>query len=151
MISGGSCTRWLTGGAVGVDDETTGTADDVVMVVPRLKLVLRQTTIDGEPPEQPSVAEGMEDVVDGLLGDSAQTFAHMLRDGVGRGVGMLCDDAESRNSSRGDTQASSPEGSSVLLRVIHDSILALFLTKSRIWPTILSDETQSDSACTGVP
>ena len=96
-------------GAIDVGNGTTGTADDVVVVVTDPGLVSRHRAGRLDVPHESGVAERPQAVVDGLVGDLAEVVPDGTDYRVGVGVGVVVDRGQHRHPGTGDSQTISTQ------------------------------------------
>eukprot|EP01135_Chromosphaera_perkinsii_P008651 Nk52_evm1s1427 gene=Nk52_evmTU1s1427 len=104
----------LPDGARDVLETAAATADQVVVVVVPVQLVLHAASADGDAPQQIGIGEGVQHVVDRLAGYGPQALPDHLRDGFGIGMRMRLDRGQRGQSRSRHAQTRTPEGGGVI-------------------------------------
>src|SRR5699024_6498607 len=122
-------------GAGDVLEPTALAADQVVVVVVAVDLVLHAAPAHGDPAYELDVGQRIEHVVDGLAGHGAQTLTDIVGDGLRIGVRMRLDRRQRRESRRGHAQARGPEGGGVVGGCHAPTVTpSLDMIKKASWP-----------------
>jgi hypothetical protein len=94
-----------TDGAVDIFDRSADPADDVMVVVPNPRLVAGWGARRLDPPDEVTLGEDPQNVIDGLGRDRAVVGAYGSRDRVGVGVRVSSQFGQDGPAGSGDPQA----------------------------------------------
>jgi hypothetical protein len=108
----------LADGALDVDDQPADPADEVMVVVTGVELEPGNRPGRLDPPQQPSVREGVHHVVDGLRRQRPEPSAGAGADRLDVAVRVGSHLGEHSQAGTGDTQA---DGMKPVARLVHES------------------------------